>query len=470
MASLRPSSPPSLGTEPAEETAATAAETAAVVGNIDQFLREAIAQMEPDEAERKRSGRPRILPSLALWGGMLVCVVSGFSSQLAIWRALSSKQLWFYPRFPVSDQAVYKRLEAEGVAPLVKLFAQISLVLRARLAPFADQTLAPFASEVLALDETTLDKVGRTLPDLRGVPKGDKRLLPGKLVGLFDVRRQQWWKVEHIANPDQNEKVAARGVLQGLAKGSLILADLGYFAFAWFDYLTEQGYHWISRFRLKTSYKVVHVFYQKQLPEGEVFDGLVWLGAYRADKAARAVRLVSFFVGGKVRVYITNVLDPNKLSMREIARLYGRRWDFELAVNLLKRHLKLHLWWSSKEVIILQQVWAVLIISQILQALRLEIAGRAGVEPFDVSMALLVEYLPRYAYMGVDPIKLFVTEGRWLRFIRPSTRKVGEAPVIDPKEIMPMPPDLVLIREARHSGKQGTHKPPLKISTQPVGT
>lgn len=432
-----------------------------MVGDIEQFLKEAILQLEafePDEADRPSVGRPRVLPSLALWAGMLVCILRGFSSQLAIWRLLSQRQLWFYPRFPVSDQAVYNRLESEGVLPLVRLFCQVSLVLRERLAPFADQSLAPFASEVLALDESTLDKLARMLPALRGVPKGDKRLLAGKLVGLFDVRRQQWWKVEHIADACQNEKVACRGVLKGLAKGALILFDLGYFAFAWFDYLTEQGYYFVSRFRLKTSYKVLHVFYQKTISAGtlagEVFDGIVWLGAYRADKAARAVRLVRFSVGGKERVYITNVLDPNLLSLQEIARLYARRWDFELAVKLLKRHLKLHLFWSSKQVIVLQQVFAVLIISQVLQALRLEIAGRAEVDVFDVSMALLVEYLPQYAYTGEDPIEAFVNQGRDLRFIRPSTRKVIEAPKVEPHEIAPLPPGLVLVREPRYAGKQ----------------
>jgi hypothetical protein len=441
-----------------------------VVGDIERFLKEAIVQLEalePEEASRPSVGRPRVLPSLALWAGMLVCILQGFSSQLAIWRCLSHKQLWFYPRFPVSDQAVYKRLESEGVLPLVRLFCQISLVLRERLAPFIDKSLAPFACEVLALDESTLDKIARMLPSLRGIPKGDKRLLAGKLVGLFDVRRQQWWKVEQIADAHQNEKVACRGVLKGLAKGALILFDLGYFAFPWFDYLSAEGYYFVSRFRLKTSYRVLHVFYQKTISAGaqeaagalvgEVFDGIVWLGAYRADKAAWAVRLVRFAVGGKERVYITNVLDPNTLSLQEIARLYARRWDFELAINLLKRHLKLHLFWSSKPTIILQQVFAVLIISQVLQALRLEIAGRAEVEVFDVSMALLVEYLPRYAYSGENPIEVFVTEGRALRFIRPSTRKAVVAPKVEPDEIAPLPPDLVLIREPRYAGKQHSY-------------
>ncbi len=60
--------------------------------------------------------------------------------------------------------------------------------------------------------------------------------------------------------------------------------------------------------------------------------------------------------------------------MAEIARLYARRWDIELAFLTLKEHLGLHLLWTSKLVSILQQVWACLIIAQVLQALRLEIA------------------------------------------------------------------------------------------------
>ena len=230
----------------------------------------------------------------------------------------------------------------------------------------------------------------------------------------------------------------------------MILADLGYFAFAWFDYLTDQGYYWVSRFRAKTSYSILHVCYQN----GEVFDGIIWLGAYRADMGAHAVRMVRFRVGTHLYTYLTNVLDPQLLPMLEIARLYARRWDFELAMNLIKRHLKLHLLWSAKDVVVLQQVWAVLTISQILQALQVEIAGRAGVNTFDVSMALLVQYAPQYAYTGRNPVDVFVNQGRELRFIRPSTRTVTQGPVIDPAEIAPLPPDLVLVRKPRYAQRK----------------
>ena len=91
--------------------------------------------------------------------------------------------------------------------------------------------------------------------------------------------------------------------------------------------------------------------------------------------------LVQFQVGQTRYRYVINVLDPQQRSRREIATVYARRWDIELAFQTIKQHLGLHLLWSAKPVAIQQQVWAVLIIAQILQALRLEIAGRAGVAP-----------------------------------------------------------------------------------------
>lgn len=130
---------------------------------------------------------------------------------------------------------------------------------------------------------------------------------------MFDLRRQQWARVQYIPDAQQNEKVAAGGMLEGLPKWSLILADLGYFGFAWFDALTEMSYWWISRLRAKTSYTPIHVLYES----ADIFDGIVWLGAYRADQAAHAVRLVRFQVGNTVYSYITNVLDPRLLPIQE---------------------------------------------------------------------------------------------------------------------------------------------------------
>jgi Transposase DDE domain len=421
----------------------------ATLSSVEAFLAETIPALLPDDAVPGGRGRPRILPSICLWSGMLVCVLHGFSAQLALWRLLAQRGLWHYPRVAISDQAVYTRLEQEGVRPLETLFAAISTRLATRLAPYAATDLAPFAREVVAIDESTLDKLARRLPPLRPLEAGDKRLLGGRLAGVFDLRRQQWRQVAYISDAAENEKRHARDLLQHLPTGSLILADLGYFGFQWFDDLTDGGYHWVSRLREKTSYREIHTFYRR----GETFDGIIELGAYRADRAKHAVRLVQFHVGSTLYRYITNVRDPRTLSLKAIAQLYARRWDFELAVNTIKTHLNLHLLWSGKEVVIQQQVLAVLIIAQIVQAMRLEIAGRAGVDPFEVSLPLMIHYLPLFAAQGLDPIAAFLEHAREVRFIRPSSRTVIRAPNVPLHRIIPLPPDVVLLREPRYANR-----------------
>jgi hypothetical protein len=283
---------------------------------------------------------------------------------------------------------------------------------------------------------------------LRSVPAGDERLLPGKLAGVYDLQLQQWRYITHIENPHENDKKEARSLLEHIHKGTLILADLGYFGFAWFDELTDNGYFWLSRLREKTSYEIVHTFYK----QGETFDGLVWLGAYRADRARHAVRLVTFRAGNNVFRYITNVLEPDQFSLHEIATLYARRWDIEMAFKLIKRELGLNLFWSAKNEVLLQQVWAVFTIAQILHALQIEIAAKAGVDPFDVSLPLLVEYLPKWN--DIDFIALIVESGREGGFIRPSRRIRIQTPDINMADYLAPPAELILEHNPRYAGRR----------------
>ena len=71
--------------------AVTEASSTRVLDQVEDFLRTAIEGLEPDPAEAARPGpgRPRVLPSLCLWAGLLVCVLRGFSSQLDLWRRLT---------------------------------------------------------------------------------------------------------------------------------------------------------------------------------------------------------------------------------------------------------------------------------------------------------------------------------------------------------------------------------------------
>jgi hypothetical protein len=285
------------------------------------------------------------------------------------------------------------------------------------------------------------------LPVLREVSPGDAVLLPGKLAGVFDVRRQLWRHIASLPDAHQNEKLACRDLLTTLPRQSLLLFDLGYFAFEWFDDLTTQGFVWISRLREKTSVEIRHTFYQ----EGDTRDALIWLGKHRADRAKYAVRLVEFRHGQSVHRYLTNVLNPQRLPLAQIARLYARRWDIELAFKTAKTDLGLHLLWSSKPAVILHQVWAVLAIAQVLQAMRVLIAATAEVPVFDVSLPLLIRYLPMYAAQGGDPLVAFATDGVRLGYIRPSRRLRIGAPTIPAEALVPPPKGLRLVRTPRYA-------------------
>ena len=422
---------------------------APLLTSIEADLQTIIADLEPPPPTARGRGALPVLPALCLWTGMIACILRGFTSQAALWRLLAVQGLWG-DRFEVHPNTVRTRLERGTTAGLESLFVRISQVLHARLAPYFDQTLAPFAAEVVALDETVLERVLTFLPALRTAP--DRARLPGKLATAFDLRRQQWCRAQLIPDVHEREQLHARDLAEGIPAASLLVFDLGYFAFAWFDDLTRAGYWWVSRMRQRVSCEIKHTFYDQD----GVCDQLVWLGIYRADQAGEMARLVSFPIGTRTHTYLTNVLDPHTLPVHEIARVYARRWDIELAFKLLKRDLKLHFLWSGKQAILAQQVWATLIIAQVALALWKEIAGRAGVDVFDVSLSLLVTYAPALAADGLDPVEVFVTRGRFAGFIRPSRRRTNQAPVISPEKIIPAPPELMTSRPARYGTGQGS--------------
>lgn len=397
----------------------------------------------PASPSQRRRGRPVRLPAAQLWLGVLWCMLDGMNHYEQLRRWLASHTVGGFAPLLISTDAIVKRLLQAGVAPLETLFTQFEQWLPS-LPSACD--LAPFASRIVALDETTLDAVIRHLAWQRQHPKGSTALLAGKLAGLFDIRQQRWLRLEYFANAVQNCKVGLLTLLDDLPWHSLLLFDLGYFSFPCFDYLTERGYWWISRLREKTGYQLLHVHYRHH----EILDALVWLGSGHGSRAGYAVRMVRFHDGHGLRCYLTNVLDPHQLSMEDIARLYARRWDIELAFLTLKELLGLHHWWSSQLPLILQQIAVILLLAHLWQTLRLQIAAEAGCDPFDVSLPLLVQYVPQLIRNGQHPIDWLLTYGKPLGFIRPHSRLQVRTPHLAPEQLVLPPADLVLVRKARY--------------------
>ena len=391
----------------------------------------------------KRRGKPARLSSLHLCLGIVLCGLEGFKSQLKLWRRICLEPMGPFLPVCVVDQAVYNRL-AHAAGAMRAFFEQISSSMSAQVEGLQERSLAPWAAEVLALDESTLDAVGRWLPELRALLPGDAGLLAGRISALFDVRRQQWVRVEVWQEAVANCKQQARLLLEGLQAGTLLLFDRGYLSFPWFDELTERQLWWISRYANHASYQMRHILYQGD----GVLDAIVWLGTYRADRAKYAVRLVQFSEHGQLHRYLTNVLDPTKLSLAQVARLYARRWDIELAFGVLKEHLHVSQLWSAKWEVVQVQLWAGLCLAQLFHGLQVQLAAQEGVDPFDVSIELLVEIVPRLLQQGIAPLPYLGRLGREVGLIRPSTRLQVQVPFVDSTWITPAPPEALRPRQS----------------------
>jgi hypothetical protein len=333
---------------------------------VERWIHRLQNQSASASAEPAKAGRPRELPAEVLWSTLLLSVLQRVRGVREVWRAVVCQG------YDICDQAVYTRLDHGGTEPLQAIFAQVSRMLAAWVQPLVNaqswDVLAPFAHAVLALDETTLDPLARKLPSLRHFKKGTVEVLPGKLATLFDVRLQLWQRIASLADVQQNCKVHARAMLEGLSTGTLLLFDLGYFGGEWLDELTMRSLWYVSRLREKTSYTVVHTLYESE----EVFDALVWLGKHQA-RAGHVAQLVRVRVGCRTHMCWTHACSR------------WTNWCGCMRADGISN------WRSccSKSTCtgILQQLWACLIIAQLLQAMRMEIAVRAHVDPFEVSMA-----------------------------------------------------------------------------------
>lgn len=404
------------------------------------------AAQPPAPVGKRKRGRPFSVSVAHLALAVLWCLLHGWQVQLDVWRLICTQKLGAFAPVQVCDQAIYTRLEEQGGATLHALFEQMQAWLRDWLSLYQDWTLAPFASAVYSLDESKLDQVGRWLKDLRPKPPGDLALLAGRISAVFDVRRQLWVRLDVLPEVTADCKVHARALLEGLEQGALLLFDRGYYAFEWFDDLTRAGFWWIARLRARSSYTLVHLF----VDSDQYYEALVQLGAYRRDQAAYTVRLIRFRYQGQWYTYLTNVLDPRVLSGSEVARLYARRWDIEMAFRLLKDYLGLNLLWSAKWNVIAAQIWACVILAQMFHALQVKLATDAQVEVFDVSLPLLIQQARRRMLAGELNLTALLAElahtGRHIRLIRPSSRIQIEVPEVPWHGFAWPPPDVVYER------------------------
>jgi hypothetical protein len=236
-------------------------------------------------------------------------------------------------------------------------------------------------SSVLVADGATLEGLRKKTKELRneqGVVLGGKIAVMVEAFGL----RPMWQS--HIEEWTANDKRFSEEILGAVPAAGLVVFDLGFFSFPWFDEFTDQGKYFVTRMREKTAYKVV-----QPLSEGRLYrDRIIEVGQYRSHPCRHRLRLVEVLWGKRWYRYLTNVLDPQMLSARDVCDLYRTRWRIEDAFGLTKRLLDLAYLWSGSKNAVKLQVYATLIFYGVLIEICQQVAEvvRKPLERISVEM------------------------------------------------------------------------------------
>jgi hypothetical protein len=250
-----------------------------------------------------------------------------------------------------------------------------------------------------AVDGTTLEALFRKLKSLRDQPTAPLAGHLGVAVDLLShLPAKLWW----ADDPATNDKALAASLLGWLATDSLVVFDLGYFAFWLFDALSSAQSWFVTRMRQKASYRVEQVLINR----AHLRDQIIQLGIYKGNRQCQhPMRLVEVLVNGRWQRYLTNVLDPKRLSIVEVVALYDARWSVETSFLLVKRLLDLAYVWVGSLNGVKVQVFATFLFYAILIDLCDDVAEQLGLPLEQISVEMV--YRGLYHYVTAVDQQLF---------------------------------------------------------------
>jgi hypothetical protein len=315
--------------------------------------------------------------------------INGLSELL---RVLSQEGLLWVQPCQVSVEAVSKRLRVLPVGLFSDLFASLMPQMQGATQVSSEvwQSVQERFNPIWIADGSTLEALRRQLNVLRDEPK---TILAGKMMAVVELLTHRPVKLAYAPNPKANDKTFEPWLLQQLPVGGLLVFDLGFFKFLWFDQFTEARKYFLTRLREKTAYSVTQT-----LSSGPRYrDELIELGQYRSTPCQHRLRLVSVLWDTTWYCYLTNVLDPQQLPPHLVCELYRRRWRIEDAFALTKRLLGLAYVWVGDTNGVQIQIYATWIFYTLLNDLCAQVAIALNQPLERISMEMVFRGLYHYA-------------------------------------------------------------------------
>lgn len=132
-------------------------------------------------------------------------------------------------------------------------------------------------------------------------------------------------------------------MLANVAAGMLLIFDLGFLRYTFFDQLAAQQVGFITRAAKNTATQQIHLLQATSV----LRDQIVRVGCSKERRCAQPLRPAAVLHRGEWYRYPTNVLDPAILPAEYVVALYWQRWRVEDAFAVVKRVLGLAYCWAG---------------------------------------------------------------------------------------------------------------------------
>jgi hypothetical protein len=310
-------------------------------------------------------------------------------------RVLEREGLLWTQKLKVTQQSVSERLSVLPAALFKNILHEILPAMRARsqarlsALPEHLQWAHEHFSDMLIVDASTLDaliKKTGLLVDTATTQLG------GKIIALLEVCSHLPRQIFYEPEAGSNEQRYWQTITEHLVEGSLLLIDMGFTNYGYFDTLSAMRVWFITRAKKNMVYRITRVLSDT----GGVRDLLVEIGS-GATACGYPMRLVEVAFSGTTYRYLTNMIDPALLPAIYIGALYRERWRIEEAFLLVKRLLGLAYFHTISLNAVQLQLYATWILYAVLVDLGEQIAAQLGCAPGDISLEMTYRALYHFA-------------------------------------------------------------------------
>lgn len=310
-------------------------------------------------------------------------------------RALEREGLLWTAKLKVAQQSVSQRLTVLPAVLFENILHEILPAMHAR-SQARSQTLAEHLewarthfSDMLIADASTLEaliKKTGLMADAVGP------VLGGKIIALLEVCSHLPRRIIYEPDAGSNEQRYWQTITEHLKENSLLLIDMGFTNYTWFDKLSQMKVWFITRAKKNMAYTVTVVLSH----DGGVRDMLVNVGR-GSHRCASVMRLVEIEFQGTLYQYLTNMCDPRQLPALYVGALYRERWRIEEAFLLVKRVLGLAYFHTTSRNAVQLQLHATWILYAVLVDLSQQVAAQLGCAPGEISLEMTYRALYHFA-------------------------------------------------------------------------